>query len=188
VCCGTKRLTEIACPSDCVYLVAARDHPPAKAVRQQQQDVATLVRALRDLTEKQSRFFLVIGGFLAGYEPDTLHGLTDGDVEDAARALAGTLETASRGVIYEHPAASASGGRLLVALKALMAESKESAGLTDRDRGLVLRRVEASVREMRSSEASTKQPFLALIRRVVRPADGRERTADSQASPRLIVP
>jgi hypothetical protein len=69
-----------------------------------------------------------------------------------------------------------------------MAESKESAGLTDRDRGLVLRRVEASVREMRSSEASTKQPFLALIRRVVRPADGRERTADSQASPRLIVP
>jgi hypothetical protein len=188
VCCGTKRLTEIACPSDCAYLVTARDHPPAKAVRQQEQDVATLVRALRDLTEKQSRFFLVIGAFLAGYKPDTLHALTDDDVEDAVRALAGTLETASRGVIYEHPAASASGGRLLVALSALTAESKESAGLTDRDRSVVLRRVEETIRELRSRAASAKEPFLTLIRRVVRPADGHDRTLDTHGSPRLIVP
>ncbi len=29
VCCGTKRLTQIPCPSDCVYLASAREHPPA---------------------------------------------------------------------------------------------------------------------------------------------------------------
>ena len=41
VCCGTKRLIEIALPGDCVYLASAREHPPAVAVRQQQRDVAT---------------------------------------------------------------------------------------------------------------------------------------------------
>src|SRR4029079_6022625 len=28
VCCGTKRLVEIQCPSDCAYLATAREHPP----------------------------------------------------------------------------------------------------------------------------------------------------------------
>ena len=27
VCCGTKRLIEIQCPDDCVYLTSAREHP-----------------------------------------------------------------------------------------------------------------------------------------------------------------
>jgi hypothetical protein len=33
VCCGTKRLVEIQCPSDCVYLAVSREHPPAAVVR-----------------------------------------------------------------------------------------------------------------------------------------------------------
>src|SRR5262245_27935296 len=38
VCCGTKRLVEIRCPSDCSYLASAREHPAAVVVRQQQHD------------------------------------------------------------------------------------------------------------------------------------------------------
>ena len=42
VCCGTKRLVQISCPSDCPYLASAREHPPAVLVRQQQHDLGLL--------------------------------------------------------------------------------------------------------------------------------------------------
>ena len=54
MCCGTKRLTEIACPSDCVYLAAAREHPPAVAVRRQKHDIGSVARHMRDLSEQQN--------------------------------------------------------------------------------------------------------------------------------------
>ena len=39
MCCGTKRLAEIRCPSDCTYLVSAREHPAAVVRRQQETGV-----------------------------------------------------------------------------------------------------------------------------------------------------
>src|SRR5437867_4451151 len=60
LCCGTKRLVEIACPSDCPWLVSAREHPPAVAVRRQQHDVGLLVSFMRDLTERQSQLFFFV--------------------------------------------------------------------------------------------------------------------------------
>ena len=118
VCCGTKRLTEIHCPSDCPYLASAREHPPAVAVRQQQRDVESLVEVVRDFNERQSQLFLMIATFLIRYEPPELQALLDDDVAEAADALAATFETASRGVIYEHRPASLPAERLAAALKA----------------------------------------------------------------------
>ena len=40
ICCGTKRLVEIQCPSNCAYLASAREHPAAVVRRQQERDVA----------------------------------------------------------------------------------------------------------------------------------------------------
>ncbi|SVD73437.1 uncharacterized protein METZ01_LOCUS426291, partial [marine metagenome] len=39
VCCGTKRLVEINCPSDCGYLASSKAHPPAVVQRQQERDI-----------------------------------------------------------------------------------------------------------------------------------------------------
>ena len=49
MCCGTKRLVEIQCPADCVYLASAREHPAAATIRRQQHDLSMLLQFMRDL-------------------------------------------------------------------------------------------------------------------------------------------
>ena len=106
VCCGTKRLVEIRCPADCGYLASARQHPPAVAQRQHERDVALLLPAMSELTERQSRFFFLFQSIAVRHRADPLRQLVDSDVADATASVAGMLETASRGVIYEQAPAA----------------------------------------------------------------------------------
>jgi hypothetical protein len=191
VCCGTKRLVQIACPSDCAWLASARDHPPAAAVRQQQRDVGVVLHVMRDFSERQSQIFLLISTFLVRYEAPELQPLIDADVADALTALASTFETSARGVIYEHRPASLPAERLLSGLKPLLAEAGKSGGTAfERDTAGVLRRVEEAVREVRAVERENRRAFLDLLGRVVRkgergePADG----SDPRAPSPIIVP
>src|SRR5262245_7595452 len=101
VCCGTKRLTQIACPSDCPWLVSAREHPAAVVVRQQQRDVALMLQVMRDFDQRQSQLFLLINSFLLKYRAPELQPLVDDDIAEAMAAVAATYETASRGRSYE---------------------------------------------------------------------------------------
>jgi hypothetical protein len=96
VCCGTKRLVEIQCPSDCPYLGNAREHPPAAVVRQQQRDMGVLAQFMRDFNERQSQLFFLIATFLARYQPPELQPLIDDDVREAAAALAATSRPLAR--------------------------------------------------------------------------------------------
>jgi hypothetical protein len=190
VCCGTKRLTEIQCPSNCAYLATAREHPPAVAVRQQQRDVAALVGYMQDFSERQTRLFFLIATFLLRYEPPELHPLVDEDVAEASAAIAATFETASRGVIYEHRPNSLSAERLAGELKPLLAKASDQGGEgVQRDTAVVLRRVEAAAREVGRAAGGGRRAFVELIGRVVnaRPPESRETTSDDNA-PRLIIP
>ena len=101
VCCGTKRLVEIRCPDDCVYLASARRHPAASVQRQHELDVALLLPAMSNFTDRQSRFFFLFQSIALRHPADALRPLLDSDIAEAAAATASTLETASRGVIYE---------------------------------------------------------------------------------------
>jgi hypothetical protein len=187
VCCGTKRLTEIPCPSDCPYLISAREHPPAIIVRQQQHDLTLVLRLMQDLTEPQRELLLLTGAFVSEYRPSELQALIDDDLLDAARALAATFETASRGVIYEHPAASATGERLRAALKTFVADASKRASLAERDCAVVLRRIETGVQELRTSDRGAPRALLDLFARVIRRPAASE-TKASEAPSRLIVP
>jgi hypothetical protein len=191
VCCATKRLIEIQCPSDCAYLTAAREHPSAAAVRQQQRDVGLLVQCMRDLSDRQSQLFFVINTFLQRYEPPALHSLIDDDVAEAAAALAGTFETAARGVIYEHRPAALPAERLATALRPVLAEAGKHAGSAfDRDAAVVLRRIEAAARELKAADPSSRRAYLDVLGRVLTagqsPVAGGQ--AEPPAEPRLIVP
>src|SRR5438067_11763451 len=84
VCCGTKRLVQIQCPADCVYLTSSREHPPAALVRRQQRDLALLVQFMRDLNERQGELFFLVTSFLMRYEAPELQPLIDDDVREAA--------------------------------------------------------------------------------------------------------
>ena len=191
MCCGTKRRVEIQCPPDCPYLASARDHPAAAVVRQQQRDVTLIAQFVRDFNDRQSRLFLVLTTFLLRYEPPDLQSIVDDDVAEAAAAVAGTFETASRGVIYEHRPASLPADRLATAIKTLLAEAGKSAPPAfDRDAAVVLRRIEQMVREVGSTDSTSRRGWLDLIGRVLRPSDaGSDPSTRSETeSPRLIMP
>jgi hypothetical protein len=187
VCCGTKRLVEIPCPADCPYLATAREHPPAAAVRQQHRDVGLIVHGMRDLNERQSQLFFTVNSFLDRYEPPQLHALLDDDVVEAMAALAGTYETAARGVIYDHRPAALPADRLATALKPIVAEAGKHGGSAfDRDAAVVLRRIEETAREVAAAEPSNRRAYIELLARVLK-ADPTQQAADGEP-PRLIVP
>jgi hypothetical protein len=193
VCCGTKRLVQIQCPSDCTWLASAREHPAAVVVRQQQQDVGLLVRFVRDFGERQSQLFLLVATFLVRYEPAELQPLIDDDVAEAAAAMAATYETSARGVIYEHRPASLPAERLATALKAVLAAAGKGAGSSfDRDAAVVLRRAEEAVRDVRAIDQQNRRAFLDLLGRVLaKTADSAAETVNQRepsSASRLIVP
>jgi hypothetical protein len=191
VCCGTKRLVQIACPSDCAWLASAREHPPAVAVRQQQHDVGVLLQVMRDFNDRQSQLFLLISTFLVRYEAPELQPLIDDDVAEAMAALAATFETSARGVIYEHRPASLPAERLVGALKPLLLEAGRGAGTPfERDAAAVLRRVEEAVREIRASDQEGRRAFIDLLARIVRKGDDEPSSPSTETAPpsRLIVP
>jgi len=144
---------------------------------------------MRDFNQRQSQLFFLMATFLARYEPLELQPLIDDDVREAAAALAATLETASRGVIYEHRPASLSAERLMSALKPLLAEAGKGAGSSfERDAGVVLRRVEEAAREARALEPDNRRVLLDVIGRVMTRTPADEGAAQPTSEPRLIVP
>ena len=190
ICCGTKRLTEIACPPDCTYLAAAREHPAAVVRREQERDVAILLPTIRHLTERQYQLFFLFHSVIARHTPEGFARLHDGDVADAVGALAATLETVSRRVIYEHQAQTIPGRRLVGDLKQLLDEiEKEGARVFDHEAAVTLRAIEAGARI--GDGAATA--YLDLMRRLLQtppPGTGDTRPADGPApgaSP-LILP
>jgi hypothetical protein len=191
VCCGTKRLVEINCPADCVWLASSREHPPAAAVRQQQRDRSLLMPLMLDFTERQAELFFLVASFIVRYEPPELHPLVDEDVAAGVGALASTFETASRGVIYEHRAASLPAERLSAALKPALAEMGRGFGSAfERDAAGVLRRLATLAGDVRALEPDNRRGLLELLRRVVTafPAADRNAAGSEEPPPSLIVP
>jgi hypothetical protein len=190
VCCGTKRLTEIVCPPTCVYLAAAREHPAASVVRQQQRDTALLVRAAGDFSKRQVELLLLMMTFVGTYQPPEFQRLLDEDVGDAARALGATFETAGRGVIYEHRPQSAPAERLVTALKPLLAEAGRNGGTSfDRDAAIVLRTIGETIDATRKLEPDNHRAFIDWAGRVLRERQSEaDRPRQIVEVPRLIVP
>lgn len=183
VCCGTKRLVEIRCPSDCSYLRAANAHPPAVVQRQQERDIGFFFPLFGPLTERQQQIVLLLQAALRADE-DGAPALTDADVEQAAKATAATFETASRGIVYEHRAASLSAQRLAGRLQELIEDQrKQGVRLPDEDVAAAARCVETAAREADRALGGGATAYLALVGRLLRPP--KERSADSD--PPLIV-
>jgi hypothetical protein len=191
VCCGTKRLVEVRCPADCGYLSTSRIHPPSVVQRQQEIDRAMLLPLLQGLSERQARLFLMFAALVARHESDLLHKLVDGDISEACESLASTLETASRGIVYEHQPASLPAQRLMSELKALVADVSKTAGSSlERDAAIALRRIEHAAKMMMT--AGPGHDLQGLFTRMLSPAGGpdvqRDAPAGPEPPPSLIIP
>jgi hypothetical protein len=127
VCCGTKRLTEIACPPDCGYLSTARTH----------------------------------------------------------------LETAAKGIVYEHQPSSLLAARLMAELKGVVDEVVKNAGSAlERDAAVALRRLEQAATIMVSVRPNTNELQLLLARVLAQPP-GPDQQPEAAAPPppsSLIIP
>ena len=184
MCCGTKRLVEIACPSDCSYLRSANAHPPAIVQRQQERDFGFLLPLLGSLTERQQQVTFLLQSGLRADGPDA-PALSDADVEQAAKATAETFETADRGIVYEHQAASLGAQRLANRLQALVAEQrKEGARLPDADVAAAARCVETAAREAGRALGGGDNAYLTLVDRLLRSAEKR----GAPESPLIVAP
>jgi hypothetical protein len=193
VCCATKRLVEITCPSDCPHLAAAREHPAAVVRRQQERDVAMLLPTIQELTERQHQLFFLFHTAIARHTPDGFARLNDDDVADAAGALAATFETAARGVIYEHAPESMVAGGLARDLRTMLDEMrKQGAKVYDHETAVVLRAIERGARETRRHAGGAGDTYLSLMGRLLQvnrlnqAAGGESRT--EHPAPSIVLP
>jgi hypothetical protein len=197
-CCGTKRLKEIACPADCVYLASARIHPAAAVQRQRERDVALVIRSIDGLSEAQMGLLSRLHQELRAYRPTAIPALVDADVREAAGAMASTLETAARGILYEHQAASLPAQRLVARFRDLQAEAEARGKLQAAALAMVFRRLEAGARDAAALLGGAETALLDFVDRFLagspaaepgaEPADRGERAPERLDAPRIIVP
>ena len=169
-CCGTKRRVDIQCPNDCAYLSSSREHPAAVVRRQQERDVARVLPTIGHLTERQYQLFFLFHTAIARHRPEGFARVIDSDVAEAAGALAATLETAARGVIYEHAASSLPGQSLQAALNALLTQILEQGGTVyDREAAIALKAIEQGARSLGRPEEGDRG-YLELMGRLLQDA------------------
>jgi hypothetical protein len=90
-------------------------------------------------------------------------------VAEAARSIAATLETASRGVIYDHVPASLSAQRLAGEMRTLLAQLREQgATVYDGEVAIALRAIEQGARDVRAQSAGGETAYLELMSRLLR--------------------
>lgn len=191
VCCGTKRQVEIACPSHCPYLASAREHPAAVVRRRQELDVAQLLPTIRHLTERQYQLFFLFHSAIARFKPVGIGRLVDGDVADATAAVAATIETSARGVIYEHAPPGLPAQLLSEELKTTLAQIREQgATIYDHESAVVLRAIEKGARAVQAAPdpGGGDRRYLDLLARLLEATGQPGSDATSPPESILIVP
>ena len=170
VCCATKRQVEISCPPDCPYLSSARAHPAAAVQRRRERDVRFVLPLVQDLADQQYRLLLAFQATILKHARAALPSPNDADVRDAAGTLASTLETARKGIIYEHQTASVPAQRIAGELRAFIAQLERDGPLKglERDAATVLRRIEQGAREAGAAFAEDgDRAYLGLLGRMM---------------------
>ena len=148
--------------------------------------MAALLSTMGRLTERQLQLFFLLATVLVRHKPDGFSPPADADVAEAAGALAATLETASRGVIYEQQPASPAAAALGRDLKALLDEVGRGGGSRfEREAAEVLRGIERGARHDTPAIGDGASAYLAIIGRVVHDASSQP---PRPTAPPLIVP
>jgi len=190
VCCGTKRLTEIDCPADCGYLASARLHPAAAVQKRREIEGRFLAGVVRDLSEPQYHLFLFLQMAVAKHAAHAVPALADADVAAAARAMADTLDTAARGIIYEHQVTSLPAQRLATDLKAALETlAKDGRGPRDADVALALKTTARGASEAAAALGGNRA-WLDLLASLFQGAapDAQKAEAPAAEPGRIILP
>jgi hypothetical protein len=149
--------------------------------RRQERDLRFFVPTVDDLTEHQLHVVLLFHTVIVKHASGAIPPVLDVDVAEAAGALASTLETSSKGIIYDHQAASIPAQRLLALLRAALAEvqPRNTAARLERDAAVALRRIERGARTAAKALEGDPEPvYIGLLRRMLRNVPDSDRDAE----------
>jgi hypothetical protein len=119
------------------------------------------------------------------YKPDGFATVTDDDVALAASALAKSLETASKGVIFEETTGSVVAEGLRRALRTGIDEVTKGGGSrAEREVAIVLRGMERAARHEGNLIAAGETSYLDLVSRVFQ----RRPQNNTEAKPLIVRP
>jgi hypothetical protein len=167
--------------------------------RRQDRDLQFMVPLLANLTEDQHRLLIYFLAVIGRRADASVPLLIDSDVADAVSAVAATLETAGKGIIYEHQATSIPAQQLAQEISRSLEEIASRAGSrrsrVERDAAAALRQIAiGATNAAKALEGDEPPVFLRLMTRVLGTAAGAaqadeaaEETPIAPAS-RLIIP
>jgi hypothetical protein len=177
---------EITCTEDCRYLESAQRHPAAVVKRQLDADVTVLMATIGRLSEQQLQLFFLLQSMVLSYKPEGLARLVDADVALATGALASSLETASKGVIFEESTGSVVAEGVRRALKPVIDEVIKGGGSrAEREVAIVLRGMERGAKHEGNVIPSGERSYLDLVARVFQQ---RPQKTQDQAKPLIVLP
>jgi hypothetical protein len=133
--------------------------------------------------------FFLTQSVVARFKPEGFTRLLDEDVAQAAGAVAATLETAARGVVYEHTPASLPAQRLARDITAMLAELRnQGTRIYDGEVAIAIRAIERGVREAQKKQGPDDTTYLSRMARLlhVRSQPASEESAKPSSS--LILP
>ncbi len=181
-CCGAKRRVEIHCPDDCVYLDGRQAGAWEGRETERRRDARRFAPFVQGLSEPQARrFFLLLRGIAEihrGQGP-----LDDRRLGQALQALRKTLETRTKGVLYEHPAEDARAQGIVAELSAALA-APELGPPSDQDSLAVVAALEGCVGGV-IAEGSEPSAFVATALRLVGELGG---STSMEAAPLIVEP
>lgn len=123
--------------------------------------------AMARLSDTRQQLFLFTLTLISRYRGDGLDAASDADAASAAAALAGTYETASKGLIYEQRPDSIPAQRMADGIRAMferLGHGRPTAFAADA--AAVLRQVEDCVTAARRAAPGDPRAFLALAERM----------------------
>ena len=153
-----------------------------------------LLPRISDLSEPQYKLFLFLQGVVLQYARDADPTPVDIDVAEAVATVASTLETAGKGIIYEHQAPTVPAQRLAAELRKVVAEVAQRNGAeaarVERDAAKSLRRIEGAAR---TAQAEVPDPtyadmsWLAMATRLMSTATAAEAAKPEADKPRIVL-
>ena len=154
-----------------------------------------LTPAVAELTDRQSRFFFLFQSIVARQPSDPLRPLLDADVADAAASLGRSLDSASRGVIYEQMPQSLPAQDLAAALRKayddVTAQLQGPRTPLERDAARAFGALAEAARRVGALTGDARQGFIELARRILKPsaeAHAVDGGAQSSGPGSLILP
>jgi hypothetical protein len=135
--------------------------------RQIDRDLAVLMSSIGRLSEQQLQLFFLLQSMILSYKPEGLARLADADVGQATGAVASSLESASKGVIFDEALPSLPAEGLRRAVRPVIEEITKDGGVrAEREVAIVLRAIERAAKHEGGQISEGETAYLELVGRV----------------------